>query len=120
MNNDLISRESLKKAIEQEHQRCLAFNPICSSISLHMLNKIIDNAPTNIKHEDIYMPNDNYKIPRIIEDNGEVYVNLDDVIENIKDHGDRVETGRESDIIYKLAHAHIIELLKLFKNIISE
>ena len=61
-----------------------------------------------------------YKLPRTIVDNGEIYVNLDDVIESIKDHGDRVETGRESDIIYKLAHAHIIELLKLFKDIISE
>ena len=46
MNNDLISREALKGAIEQEHQRVLKINPICSSISLNMLNKILDNAPT--------------------------------------------------------------------------
>lgn len=47
MNNDLISREALKKEIEQEHQRVLKINPICSSISLNMLNEIIDNAPNN-------------------------------------------------------------------------
>ena len=61
-----------------------------------------------------------YKLPRTIVDNGDIYVNLDDVIENIKDHGDRVETGRLSDNIYKLAHAHIIELLKLFESFISK
>ena len=46
LNNDLISREALKEAIEQERQRLLKINPICSSISLNMLNKIIDRAPT--------------------------------------------------------------------------
>ena len=42
----LIDADALKKAIEQEHQRVLKINPICSSISLNMLNEIIDNAPT--------------------------------------------------------------------------
>lgn len=62
------------------------------------------------------MPSDEYKMPRIIDDNGDIYINLDDVIEHIKSHGDHVKTGRyASDSIYELAHAHIIDMLSIYK-----
>ena len=57
MNNDLISRSELKKAIDnlqytddfcQKHQ-------IDNSISLYMLEKIIDNAPTVETHDTVNM-----------------------------------------------------------------
>lgn len=48
MNNDLISREDLKKAISEFHQKenDRLHSPLWGSIGLNALNRIIDNAPT--------------------------------------------------------------------------
>ena len=48
MNNDLISREALKKAIAEFHQKenDRLHNPLWESIGLNALNMIIDYAPT--------------------------------------------------------------------------
>lgn len=46
MNNDLISREALKTAIDEVHQKDLKINPLWGSIGLNTLNRLIDNAPT--------------------------------------------------------------------------
>lgn len=48
MNNDLISREALKKAIEEAQytQEFCVVHQINYSISMQMLGMIIDNAPT--------------------------------------------------------------------------
>lgn len=48
MKNDLISREDLKKAIDhfQYTDEFCVKHQIDNSISLHMLKKIINNAPT--------------------------------------------------------------------------
>ena len=48
MNNDLISREALKKEIAEFHQKEKErlHNSLWESIGLNALNKLIDNAPT--------------------------------------------------------------------------
>lgn len=48
MDNDLISRSALKKAIAEFHQKenDRLHNPLWGSIDLNALNRLIDNAPT--------------------------------------------------------------------------
>ena len=55
-------------------------------------------------------------IPRTIKDAGEVYININDVIEAIETHKERITTGGKTDIPYKLAHDHIIELISIYKD----
>lgn len=83
MNNDLISRSELKKAIDnlqytddfcQKHQ-------IDNSISLYMLEKIIDNAPTVETHDTVnmYCDKDTQIIVEQIRPQGEWLINANQI-----------------------------------------
>lgn len=55
-------------------------------------------------------------VPRTIKDTGEVYININDIINKIEDHKEHVKTKGAGDFIYKLAHDHIIELISIYKD----
>lgn len=55
-------------------------------------------------------------IPRTIKNAGEVYININDIINKIEDHKDHVKTGGSGDAVYQLAHDHIIELISIYKD----
>lgn len=55
-------------------------------------------------------------IPRTIKNAGEVYININDIINKIEDHKDHVKTGGAGDYVYQLAHDHIIELISIYKD----
>ena len=57
-----------------------------------------------------------YITPETVEIDGETYINLKDLISIIETHKDRVTTGGKTDIPYKLAHDHIIELISIYKD----
>ena len=46
MNNDLISREALKKDFESLQSSMHKINPLLNAISFNVVYSIIDNAPT--------------------------------------------------------------------------
>ena len=55
-------------------------------------------------------------VPRTIKEAGEVYININDLIEKIEDHKKSVKTGGKTDYPYSLAHDHIIELISIYKD----
>ena len=54
-------------------------------------------------------------VPRTIKEAGEVYININDIIEKIEDHKKSVKCGGKTDIPYGTAHDHIIELISIYK-----
>lgn len=55
-------------------------------------------------------------VPRTIKEAGEVYININDLIEKIEDHQKSVKTGGAGDYVYQLAHDHIIELISIYND----
>ena len=53
-------------------------------------------------------------VPRTIKEAGEVYININDIIEKIEDHKNSVNCGGKTDIPYGTAHDHIIELISIY------
>ena len=56
-------------------------------------------------------------IVKSIEKNNEVYLNAQDLICKIRDHGEKVCNGSNDNglnNIYKLAHEHIIDIIELY------
>lgn len=53
-------------------------------------------------------------ILRTIKDDGEVYININDLIRKIEEHKENVKTGGVTDIPYSRAHDHIIELIAIY------
>ena len=56
-------------------------------------------------------------IVRSIKKNNEVYLNAQDLICKIRDHGEKVGGTSDDEInnIYKLAHKHIIDVIEFYK-----
>lgn len=55
-----------------------------------------------------------YKLPRQINYQGDVYINVNDLIGCIEDHKEHVGDGRSvASAVYKQAHDHIIDLIQL-------
>lgn len=61
---------------------------------------------------------DDYKIPRMIVQTDGVYINAEDLIEDIKRHKEHVGDGQSIiSQAYSQAHNHIIELIRLFAEV---
>lgn len=114
MNNDLISREALKKALNTELKDHLLYLPIA-------FNDLIDNAPT-VKPEKVLVANvtfDKDELARLVDErviepikNGELVLQTDE-----RPHGEWLEPFESNGKTYhKCTHCHISSELILFGN----